>query len=346
MPKIALLTDDEPSVEQMREGLARFADLKPTADYLDALIPGCERTTLRVVGQAPQAPIAAQDFHLNLVHCEAGKSAPLHSHATPETFMPLTGSWEVFWGPSGTRSLRLERWDTLVVPPGVSRGFRNVGATDAWLMGIAGSRDPGTIDWPRAVREAARAAGVELPAPPARTTHGPAPAEAPVIETDRLRLRPFVQADLDAYAALCADPEIMRYLGSGVPISRLDAWRQMAAFEGGWRLLGCGQWAVARREDDVLIGRVGYLDMPGWPDLELGWVIARDGWGAGYAFEAASAVLRHAWRVMRRTHLISLIRPANERSIRLAMRLGARLDGSAEFMGADALVYRHEPAPG
>ncbi|MDP3139937.1 MAG: cupin domain-containing protein, partial [Burkholderiaceae bacterium] len=100
---------------------------------------------------------------LNLVHCEPGKSAPLHNHLTQEVFVALSGSWEVFWGPSGQRSLRLERWDTVSIPPGVSRGFRNVGQEAAWLMGMASGHDPGQINWPEPVRAAARAAGVELP---------------------------------------------------------------------------------------------------------------------------------------------------------------------------------------
>ena len=100
---------------------------------------------------------------MNIVCCAPGKSAPLHSHLTQEVFMPLSGTWEVFWGPTGRRCLRLAAWDTISIPPGVSRGFRNVGDADAWLLGIAGGQDPGRINWPEPVRAAARAAGVDLP---------------------------------------------------------------------------------------------------------------------------------------------------------------------------------------
>jgi uncharacterized RmlC-like cupin family protein len=77
--------------------------------------------------------------------------------------MPLTGTWEVFWGPNGERKLTLGPWDTISIPPGVSRGFRNVGTEDAYLMGIANGRDPGRINWPESVRTLAHAAGVRLP---------------------------------------------------------------------------------------------------------------------------------------------------------------------------------------
>lgn len=159
----APITDADPTVEEMRKRLARFGELAPTGDYVDAGIPGCERTTYRVIGTPPEAPIAAEQFHLNFVRCEPGKSAPLHNHLTQEVFIALSGEWEVFWGPEGARSLRLQAWDTISIPPGVSRGFRNVGTTEAVLIGIAGGHDPGQINWPAPVRAAARAAGVELP---------------------------------------------------------------------------------------------------------------------------------------------------------------------------------------
>lgn len=159
---MAALTDANPTLEEMEARVARFRALVPTDDYADAGLPGCERTTWRVIGAPPKAPIEAEHFHMNLVRCEPGKSAPLHGHLTQEVFVALSGRWEVFWGPQGARSLVLERWDTIAVPPGVARGFRNVGDEPAYLMGIAGGLDPGRIDWPEAVKAAARTVGVTL----------------------------------------------------------------------------------------------------------------------------------------------------------------------------------------
>jgi mannose-6-phosphate isomerase-like protein (cupin superfamily) len=159
----APITDANPTVAEMEACVARFRNLVPTSDYLDAAIPGCERTTYRVLGEQPGAPLQAQDFHLNIVSCEPGKSAPLHNHLTQEVFVALTGRWEVFWGPNGERSLVLEPLDTVSIPPGVSRGFRNVASQPSLLMGMASGRDPGNINWPAQVRAAAAAVGVELP---------------------------------------------------------------------------------------------------------------------------------------------------------------------------------------
>lgn len=159
----APITDANPTVEAMEARVARFDALVPTDDYVDAGIPGCERSTFRVLGQQGTAPLAAEGFHMNLVCCEPGKSAPLHNHLTQEVFVALSGRWQVFWGPTGERSVELQRWDTISIPPGVSRGFRNVGSEPAWLMGMASGADPGMINWPAPVRAAAAAAGVILP---------------------------------------------------------------------------------------------------------------------------------------------------------------------------------------
>jgi quercetin dioxygenase-like cupin family protein len=161
-PAQAPITDANPTVQEMEARVARFAALRTTDDYVDAGIPGCERSTYRVLGVPPGAPLAAEGFHMNLVCCEPGKSAPLHNHLTQEVFVALNGCWQVFWGPQGERSLVLEPLDTVSIPPGVSRGFRNVSDQPALLLGLAGGREPGMINWPDSVRAAARAAGFEL----------------------------------------------------------------------------------------------------------------------------------------------------------------------------------------
>jgi len=162
-PAQAPITDANPTLQEMVARVARFAALRTTDDYIDAGIPGCERSTYRVLGLPPGAPLAAEGFHMNLVCCEPGKSAPLHNHLTQEVFVALSGRWQVFWGPTGERCVLLERWDTISIPPGVSRGFRNVGDEAAWLMGMASGAYPGMINWPEPVRAAAAAAGVTLP---------------------------------------------------------------------------------------------------------------------------------------------------------------------------------------
>jgi RimJ/RimL family protein N-acetyltransferase len=164
------------------------------------------------------------------------------------------------------------------------------------------------------------------------------------IETARLRLRPFRGEDLDAYAALCADIEVMRYIGTGVALSRGDAWRSIAGMLGHWQLLGYGMWALERKSDGAFLGRAGFLNPPGWPGFEIGWTLAREHWGQGYASEAARRALAYAFGVLKRERVVSLIRPGNERSIRVAEKLGERLTGEVELLGSKALVYAIEQA--
>jgi RimJ/RimL family protein N-acetyltransferase len=159
------------------------------------------------------------------------------------------------------------------------------------------------------------------------------------LQTDRLLLRMFREDDLDRYAGICADPDVMRYLGGGNTLSRAEAWRQMAMIIGHWHLRGYGIWAVEERESRNLVGRIGFFNPEGWPGFELGWVLGREYWGRGYASEGARRALNYAFTEMNREKIISLIRPENRGSIRVAERLGERLEGRTELFGKEVLVY-------
>jgi RimJ/RimL family protein N-acetyltransferase len=149
----------------------------------------------------------------------------------------------------------------------------------------------------------------------------------------------FRQGDLDAYAAMCADVEVMRHLGDGKPLDRPNSWRQIAMILGHWQLRGFGLFALEEKRTGALVGRAGIFEPEGWPGFEAGWMLRRESWGKGYATEAARRVLRWAFTDLGREHVISLIREANAPSIRVAERLGERLEGRAVIFGQEALVY-------
>lgn len=159
------------------------------------------------------------------------------------------------------------------------------------------------------------------------------------LRTERLVLRMLREEDLDEYAAMTADAEVVRYLGVGSTLSRADAWRQMAMLLGHWQLRGYGMWAVEEASTGRLAGRVGFFNPEGWPGFELGWTLAREFWGRGYATEGARRALEYGFTELGREHVISLIRPGNVASIRVAERLGERLERSVELLGSEALVY-------
>jgi RimJ/RimL family protein N-acetyltransferase len=170
-----------------------------------------------------------------------------------------------------------------------------------------------------------------------------APVAAATLDTPRLLLRTFTDADWGPYAAICADGEVMRHVGNGQAQKPEEAWRSMAMFLGHWQLRGYGMWALVQRDDGRLLGRVGFHHPPDWPDFELGWLLGREYWGHGYAREAATVALNHAFAALKRERVISLIRPDNQRSIAVAEAIGERLHGRVELFGSDALVYEARP---
>ncbi len=159
----------------------------------------------------------------------------------------------------------------------------------------------------------------------------------PVIETERLVLRGFREQDLDEWAAMCADEETMRHIGG--PADRGGAWRQMAGALGHWQLRGYGLWAVARQSDGALVGRVGAIEPEGWPRFEIGWMLGRDYWGQGYAFEAATAAMDHAFDVLAKVRIISLVAPENTASAKLAERLGEVPSGETVVMNTHVVIW-------
>jgi RimJ/RimL family protein N-acetyltransferase len=159
------------------------------------------------------------------------------------------------------------------------------------------------------------------------------------LETARLKLRKFREADWEPYAVMCADPDVMRYLGTGVTFNRDDSWRSIAVMLGHWQLRGYGMWALESKATGELVGRAGFLNPAGWPGFELGWTLAKPHWRKGYASEAAREALRYAFEVLRRDRVISLIRPGNAASIRVAEAIGEKHVGEMELLGGKTLVY-------
>jgi RimJ/RimL family protein N-acetyltransferase len=159
------------------------------------------------------------------------------------------------------------------------------------------------------------------------------------LTTPRLLLRQFRDDDIEAYAPIVGDPEVMRFLGDRRPMSRSDAWRQMAMILGHWELRGYGYWAVEERATGRLAGRVGYMNPEGWPAIECGWTLGREYQGRGYATEAARAAMTWGFEHLGLDRIISLIDPENLPSIRVAERLGETRGGTWDFLGHPLDIY-------
>ena len=154
----------------------------------------------------------------------------------------------------------------------------------------------------------------------------------PELDTERLTMRGFREEDLDELAAISADPEVTRWVGDENGLTREETWRRMAYFVGHWELRGCGQWALVERVSGKLVGRAGLLRPEGWPGLEVGWLVAREHWGHGFAPEAGRASMEWAREELGADHIISLIEDSNDRSARVAEKLGMTVEGRTRIV--------------
>jgi RimJ/RimL family protein N-acetyltransferase len=164
------------------------------------------------------------------------------------------------------------------------------------------------------------------------------PPAATELETERLRFRQLRESDFPTYEKWCANIEIMRYLG-GKTMDTIQAWRHLAYMVGHWAFRGYGYYAVEEKATGVLIGRVGFTNQTGWPGFELGWTIAPEFQGRGYASEAARMLLPYAFDVLDQPHVISLIHPDNAPSRRVAEKLGESIEGQTEVLTMPVLIY-------
>ncbi|MEP6995339.1 MAG: GNAT family N-acetyltransferase, partial [Acidobacteriota bacterium] len=118
-------------------------------------------------------------------------------------------------------------------------------------------------------------------------------------------------------------------------------------YVGHWQLRGYGMWAVVERESTRVIGHMGFLNPEGGRGLELGWALEQSVWGRGYALEGARAAVEYGFSTMHAELIRCVIRGENVRSIRLAERLGARLESEFAEANGRYLVYGlASPKPG
>jgi RimJ/RimL family protein N-acetyltransferase len=168
-----------------------------------------------------------------------------------------------------------------------------------------------------------------------------APQVPTLLNTSRLGLRMFEEADWDALDEIFRDEECVRYT-IGSPLLRWQTWRTLAGYIGHWHLRGYGPYAVVERATGAMIGPVG-LWYPGeWPEPEIKWSLARRFWGKGYASEAAAAVKAMAARTLGWRRLISLILPENHRSKAVALRLGGRYEKTIPFRAGAAEIFTYD----
>ncbi|MBS0565586.1 MAG: GNAT family N-acetyltransferase [Proteobacteria bacterium] len=161
----------------------------------------------------------------------------------------------------------------------------------------------------------------------------------PTLHTNRLTLRAPKLADFDHWAAFFASD---RSIHEGGPLTRLGAWRVWAADVALWLLKGYGPFGVDDRRTGDYVGEVGIYHGENFPAPELGWFVLPEAEGKGYAAEAAGAVKRWAHSTFGWAHLVSIIAPANERSIATALRIGGVIDPTLPGIDPGDVVIAHD----
>ena len=153
------------------------------------------------------------------------------------------------------------------------------------------------------------------------------------IKTARLLLRRWRDDDVEPFAAMCSDPEVMRYIGSGATRTRAQAQASIETYECEWEEKGYGLCAVELLEDGRFLGFTGLSEPIFLPDVmpavEIGWRFALQSWGNGYASEAAQAALDFGHRNLGLSEIVSIYQAENHASARIIQKLGMRFDREA-----------------
>ena len=160
-----------------------------------------------------------------------------------------------------------------------------------------------------------------------------------ILETARLLLREMAPDDLDFVATMMGDADVSRYYERVFSRQDSETWLQRQ-FER-YRRDGHGLWLVLEREGGAPVGQVGLAiqEVEGVREPEVGWLLHRAFWGRGYATESGAAARDAAFERWRYPHVISLIRPVNLLSRRVAERIGMSPGRLVQFHGMEHIVY-------
>ena len=160
--------------------------------------------------------------------------------------------------------------------------------------------------------------------------------------TERLLLRAIRDTDLEPIFTIHADPETNRYNPVGPMPSRDAARVRLDLWLGDWRQRGVGYWAVERLDAPGTVigfGGVRHRELEGQPVLNLAYRLAPEAWGSGYATEVARVALSLAREHVPEVPVVAIINEVNSPSIRVAERLGMRLDRVIDYEGVPSRVY-------
>ena len=160
-----------------------------------------------------------------------------------------------------------------------------------------------------------------------------------VLETPRLLLREFTPADANALETVLGDPVTMQYYPAAFDRKGIEEW--IGKNIGRYQRDGHGLWALMLKDSGELIGDCGCTlqEVEGMNQIEVGYHVRRDLWGRGYATEAARACMEYAFAQLGAARVISMIRPENLQSRRVAEKNGMTCEKVIFWRGYDHCIY-------
>jgi ribosomal-protein-alanine N-acetyltransferase len=160
-----------------------------------------------------------------------------------------------------------------------------------------------------------------------------------ILETERLLMRPIADDDFAPFAALYADPDVMRHIGLGIPLTTEQARDRLAYMVDHWRRHGFGMWSLRLKDDGTFIGRCGLRYLEDTPEIELGYTLHKAYWGQGFATESSRAVVRYAFEVLKLERLVAIAHPDNAPSVNVMRKVGMTFERTGEFYGSPCVLY-------
>ncbi|REJ76340.1 MAG: N-acetyltransferase [Acidobacteria bacterium] len=159
-----------------------------------------------------------------------------------------------------------------------------------------------------------------------------------MIETERLLIRRFREADVDAIHEMRSDPEVMRYIRE-TAADREESAKWTEAISAKWESEGIGYCALVEKATGDIAGWCGTWRIQETNEVEVGYAIAKTKWGKGFATEAAAAMVDHAFSELRLDYLVAVAYPENEASIRVMKKLGMSFVREGTFYGKQLVQY-------
>lgn len=156
-----------------------------------------------------------------------------------------------------------------------------------------------------------------------------------MIETTRLKMRPFVPEDLKTVIALRSDPEVAKYVGG----AEFDTVTRFGFYLAHQRQHGFAMGAVHLKATNEVIGWAGLQHLDGTPEIEVGYAFAQAHWRKGYATETAAAWLRYGFEQLGLPRIVAVVIPENRASRHVLEKLGMSYEGLKIVRGTECAYY-------